>query len=111
MIRTPYARFIRKRPRKFHKFIPILSLESDCCEYCSECMEGFQAEVDRDRPGHLWRVEDGKVRYKEDDVMEKHLGRKLKENETVIIKNDNPNDCSIENLEIVEIPDMGTEKE
>ena len=40
-------------------------------------MEHFQKIVDRDRPSHVWRVEDGKIIYIEDAIMEMELGRKL----------------------------------
>ena len=83
---------------------------NDCepCGECPGCMALLQEMVvDKERPGHAWRSENGNVVYLEDDVMEKHLGRKLKPNETVIIKNDNPQDCRLENLELVEIPDLG----
>jgi hypothetical protein len=110
MVRTSYASPIRKRPRpKQHKFYPVLSRSHNECSHnglCNNCMDDFQAEVDRDRPGHLWRVEDGKLHYKEDDAIENHLGRKLAKNESVIMKNDKPGDCRIENLEVVIIPDM-----
>jgi hypothetical protein len=70
-------------------------------------MARFQEQVDSERPGHMWRAEGGKIFYAEDDAMEKHLGRKLTKNETVIHKNDIPSDNSIGNLELVEMPDLG----
>ncbi len=106
MVRVPYAKAIRKRPRRFHKFTPILASHNQCSEYCDECMANFAAQAEYERPGHLWRVEKGELHFKEDDLMENHLGRNLKPNEIVIIKNDDPEDCRIENLEVVEIPDM-----
>jgi len=108
MRKISYSLPIRKKPRKFHKFVPILSQRGHCehSEYCDACMEGFQAQVDSERPNHIWRVEDGVVHYQEDDVMEKHLGRKLRKNEMVIHKNGVFHDCRIENLEVVEIPDF-----
>ncbi len=108
MVRA-YPHAIRKRPRKFHKFVPVLSIRNsceECGEYCNTCMEQFQEQVDNERPGHFWRVEDGEVRYKEDDAAEQVLGRKLKPSETVIVKNGNFEDCRPENLEVVEIPDL-----
>jgi hypothetical protein len=109
MLRT-YARPIRKRPRRFHKFIPVLLMQDVCdgSHICAECMENLAAEAEYYRPGHVWAVENGKLVYMEDKIIEHHLGRKLKENEVVVIKNDNPEDCRLENLEVVEILDLDT---
>jgi hypothetical protein len=96
---------LRRRPRKSRVFRPILSTHYRCepNEYCNDCLAGFQAQVDRERPNHVWRVEDGKVVYKEDDVYEEFLGRKLKPTESVIHKNGLFHDCRLENLELINI--------
>jgi hypothetical protein len=70
-------------------------------------MESFAADADYKRPGHVWSVEDGEIVFLEDVVVEHHLGRKLKESETVIHRNGDPKDNRFENLEVVEIPDFG----
>ncbi len=112
MIRVSYARPIRKRPRKFHKFVPILSLENDCgdCDVCSECVDNYAAQAEHDRPGHVWAVDNGHLVYLEDTIAESILGRPLKDTEMVIHKNDDPLDNRRENIEVVEIPDMGPNK-
>ena len=100
-----------KRPRRPRVFRPFLSASGPCQhnEICDSCMAAYDEQVSNERPGHWWRVEDGKLFYKEDEAMESHLGRKLKPNETVIIKNDDPNDCRIENLELITIDTLETE--
>ncbi len=109
MTRSSEARIIRKRARKFHKFVPILSQYTACGsdDLCDACMAQMRAQVDNERPGHVWRAENGQIFYKEDKVAEKMLGRKLKPTESVVIKNGNYEDCRPENLEVVEIPDLG----
>jgi hypothetical protein len=110
MVRTSYASTIRKRPRpKQHKFYPFVSRSHDGCEhseYCNDCMDGFAEQAERDRPGHIWAVDKGKVIYLEDVVACHHLGRELKPTETVIHKNADPKDNRFENLEVITIPDM-----
>ena len=100
----------RKRPRpKPHKFIPILSLsrkECEHCDVCNECRDKFAEQAENDSPGHAWRVENGKIVYMEDAIMEHHLGRKLKANEQVIHRNNNPLHNTLSNLELITIPDM-----
>jgi hypothetical protein len=55
-----------------------------------------------DRPGyHAYRVEDGRIIYMEDEIMEMHLGRKLRIDEQVVHKNGNTLDNRSDNLEIV----------
>ena len=101
------VRTIRKRPRpKPHEFYPILSRShNDCehCDMCNECMEKYAEEAENARPGHVWRVEDSKIIYMEDDIMERHLGRKLNPTETVVHKNGKPKDNRFKNLEVVSI--------
>jgi len=103
----------RKRPRpKPHKFYPILSRShGDCehCDYCNDCMEKFAAQAENERPSHVWRVDDGKIIYMEDDLMEHRLGRKLKPNETVIHKNGNAKDNRDANLALVTIDNLESE--
>lgn len=109
MVRIPYSNLIRKRPRRFHRFRPLLSMQNAIegfAEYCNECMEKFQAIVDNERPGHAWRVEKGTVVYMEDEIMEDHLGRKLKTTESIIHRNGKPLDNRIENLELVNIESL-----
>ena len=108
MIRT-YPMLICKRPRRFYKFQPILSQRSayECEEYCDDCMAEYQAQVDRERPDHVWAVDQGKVVYLEAFVAEHKLGRKLKPNETVVHVNGNVKDNRADNLDVVEIPDLG----
>lgn len=72
-------------------------------DYCDDCMAAFQAQVDRDRPGHVWAAIDGKVVYLEDKIMEGALGRELKSTETVVHKNGDLFDNRHENLELVSI--------
>lgn len=105
MTRSSYSRIIRKRPRKVHKFEPILSRMGHCeNEVCNECMAAMQKQVDNDRPGHVWAVEDGKIIYMEDEIMEHRLGRPLRSTESVIHKNGNVLDNRDRNLELVELP-------
>ena len=111
MIRT-YPHPIRKRPRRFHKFIPVLASMNECeecCDVCNTCMADLQEKVDNERPGHVWAYDDGKIVYLEDVVVEARLGRKLRENETVIHTNGNILDNRDANLEVVEIPDLGVQ--
>ena len=107
MTRSSGSRIIRKRARKFHKFQPILS-RSNGCGTCDACMEQMQAQVDRDRPGHVWAVRDGRIVYLEDKVAEAMLARPLNDHEVAVHKNGNPLDNRSENIEIVVIPDLGT---
>lgn len=72
-------------------------------EYCDACMEAFQAQVDNERPGHAWAVDDGKVIYLEDMIAENNLGRRLTENEVVIHRDKNPLNNTWENLEVVNL--------
>ena len=72
-------------------------------EYCDACMEAFQAQVDNERPGHLWAICDGRVVYMEDVVAERHLGRNLSEDEVVVHRNGNPLDNRFGNLEVVNL--------
>ena len=111
MIRVPFPKPIRKRPRSKHKFQPILSRMSACKPnmYCDTCLEKFQSQVDNDRPNHVWRVINGEVRYLEDVLMEHHLGRELKPTETVIHKNGLPTDNRFQNLEVITIDKLDTE--
>jgi hypothetical protein len=74
--------------------------------YCNDRMSSFQAQVDRDRPGHVWAVIEGKVVYLEDKIMEGILGRGLKSTEVVVHKNGNLFDNRQENLELVSIEGM-----
>lgn len=72
-------------------------------EYCDACMEAFQAQVDNERPGHVWTIQNGRVVYMEDMVAEIHLGRKLTENEVVIHRNQDAFDNRWGNLEVVNL--------
>jgi hypothetical protein len=57
-----------------------------------------------DRPGyHAYRVEDGKIIYMEDQIMEMELGRKLRIDEEVRHKNGNTLDNRRSNLEVVTV--------
>jgi hypothetical protein len=73
------------------------------CGQCDGCMAHYQKIVDRDRPGHVWTVIDGKIVYMEDAIMEGVLGRKLKYEEQVIHKNGDLFDNRRDNLEIVTV--------
>ena len=110
MHRVPYPRSLRKMPRpKPHKLVPVLRSirESyECSEYCSECMAEFEAQAERERPGHVWAVDKGKVIFLEDVVVEHRLGRKLMENEAVVHRNSNVLDNRDDNLEVVRIPNL-----
>jgi hypothetical protein len=110
MVRNQYAMPIRKRPRpKMHKFHPYVSHMNDVCHddhICNACMEAYAAEAEYNRPGHAWRVEDGKIVYVEDEIMAHHLGRPLKPTEGVMHKNGNTLDNRFDNLELVTLPDM-----
>lgn len=75
------------------------------CECCREEME-LEKQAPKDRPGHVFRVEDGKIFYMEDAVAEGILGRPLQSDEMVIHKNDDPLDNRSCNLEVVKIPVM-----
>lgn len=69
-------------------------------------MEHFQGIVDRERPGHVWRVENGKIVYMEDQIMQTEIGRKLTRREQVIHKNGDLLDNRRSNLEIVIVESM-----
>jgi hypothetical protein len=108
MVKFSRPKFIRKRPRRFHKFQAILSAshnDCECCEICNECWEKFASQAEHDRPGHLWRVEDGKIIYIEDDIAAQVLGRPLNNHEVVVHRNNKPLDNRKENLDIVTIPE------
>jgi hypothetical protein len=72
-------------------------------------MEAYAAEVKFNRPDHVWRVEDGKVKYMEDDVYELHLGRKLRPTESIVHRDGNPKNNTLENLELITIDKLETE--
>lgn len=114
MLRNPYPISIRKRPRRMHKFVPILS-QQDECPYCDECMERFSIEAEEARPGHLWWVMpdsetgEGKVVFVEDYVMEQHLGRKLKPTESIVHKNGDVANNYYTNLEVIDLDGLETE--
>ena len=97
-----------KRPRKPRVFRPFLSASGPCQhhKYCDSCMSEFADEAETNRPGHVWAVEDGKIIYLEDVVVEHRMGRKLKATESVIHKNGNLHDNRSENLEVVTLPEM-----
>ena len=105
-----YAIPVRKRPRpKPHKFYPVLSRSHENCEHCDvykECMAQFAAQVERDRPGHLWTVIDGHLAYMEDLIAQQMLGRPLLPNETVIHKDLNVRNNSRNNLDIITLPEL-----
>ena len=98
-----------KRPRKPRVFRPFLSDSGPCQhnEICDSCMAAYDEQVSNERPGHVWAVDEGKVIYLEDVVFEAHLGRKLKPTESIVHKNGNLKDNRLENLEVIEIPEMG----
>ena len=114
MLRNQYAMPIRKRPRpKMHKFQPIVSQMNkdvcDDCHICNACLESFAAEAEYNRPGHAWAVDDGKVIYLEDVVVEHHLGRKLTTKEGVLHKDGNVLNNKLENLEVINIENLENE--
>ena len=99
----PVIKILIKRPRKPRVFRPYLSQGQGDCGHCEGCMAAFQDQVDNERPGHAWRVKNGKVVYMEDDIIESHRGRKLDVTEQIIHKNGNVLDNRLENLEIVKV--------
>ena len=114
MLRNQYAMPIRKRPRpKAQKFQAIVSQMNDVCDdcghICNACLEAYAAEVKFNRPDHVWRVEDGKVVYMEDDIYEHHLARKLRPTESIVHRNGDPKDNRLENLELITIDTLETE--
>ena len=98
-----------KRPRRPRVFRPFLSASGPCQhnEICDSCMAAYDEQVSNERPGHVWAVDEGKVIYLEDVVFEANLGRKLKPTESIVHKNGNLKDNRLENLEVIEIPEMG----
>ena len=72
-------------------------------DYCDACMEAFQAQVDNERPGHVWTIRNDHLAYMEDVVAEHHLGRELTENEVVIHRDKDPLNNTWENLEVVNL--------
>ncbi len=111
MVRT-YSGPIRKRPRRFYKFHPYVSHMNDVCHgdhICNACMEAYAAEAEHNRPGHAWRVEEGKIVYMEDEIFEAHTGRKLKPTEGILHKNGNCLDNRFSNLEVVNIENLERE--
>ena len=113
MVRNQYAMPFRKRPRpKMHKFHPYVSHMNDVCHddhICNDCMESFAAEAEYNRPDHVWAVDDGKIRYMEDDIYEHHLGRKLRPTESIVHRDGNPKNNTLENLELITIDTLETE--
>lgn len=98
MKRLPYPQKNRRILRRATRVrIPIEP------EYCDACMEAFQAQVDNERPGHVWAVDNGQIIYLEDVVAQQILGRKLREDEVVVHKNQNPLDNRRANLEVVDL--------
>ena len=96
-----------KRPRRPHVFRTRLT--QDMCHgdhICAACMEGFAAEAEYNRPGHVWTIIDGKVVYQEDAIAGSVLGRPLNSNEGAIHKDGNPLNNTRANIEIVTISDM-----
>jgi len=111
MVRT-YSGPIRKRPRRFYKFHPYVSHMNDVCHddyICRKCMACYAAEAEHNRPGHAWRVEDGKIVYMEDDIIAHHLGRKLTTKEGVLHKDGNVLNNRLDNLEVVNIENLERE--
>lgn len=109
MIRT-YSGPIRKRPRpKAHKLQPILASMSECehSDICDTCMSKYQTQVDNERPGHVWAVDDNKIIYLEDQIASAILGRPLELTEVAVHRNGDLLDNRRENIEIITIPDMG----
>lgn len=109
MIRSPRPKVIRKRPRIFQHPRTTVIHCGDNEWYCPECMENFAAEAEYYRPGHVWAIDDGKVIFLEDVVVEHRLGRKLNKNEMVIHKNGDVMDNRDDNLEVVEIEKLETD--
>ena len=113
MLRNQYAMPFRKRPRpKMHKFYPYVSHMNDVCHddhICNDCMACYAAEAEHNRPGHAWAVDDGKVIYLEDVVVEHHLGRKLTTKEGVLHKDGNVLNNKLENLEVINIENLENE--
>jgi hypothetical protein len=108
MVKT-YPHAIRKRPRRTHKFTPILAIRAmqDYCHgdhICDDCMAGYAADAEHNRPGHAWTVENGKVVFLEDKIAESMLGRPLLPTEMVVHKNGDPLLNTHENLEIITMP-------
>jgi hypothetical protein len=94
----------RKRPRKPHVFRPILSDRRNSCEigeYCQTCMEEFSMQAERDRPGHVWAVDKGRVIFLEDVVYEHHLGRPLRSTESIVHRDGDFKNNALSNLELV----------
>ena len=109
MIRTA-PRLIRKRPRRLHRFVPILHMQQMSCaesRYCEECIDNFAAQAEHLRPGHAWTVDGGKVIFMEDVIAASILGRPLAEDEVVVHKDGNVLNNVRANLEVVKIPDLG----
>jgi hypothetical protein len=109
MRKVPYAHPIRKVPRKFHKFVPILSSMGPCNDdndYCDECMANFAAIAESQRPGHVWAVDHGRVIFLEDKIAESMLGRPLNPDETVVHRDSNVLNNTRANLEVVRIPNL-----
>lgn len=109
MVRT-YPHAIRKRPRRFHKFVPYVSMQEDFCHgdhVCEACMESFAAEAEHNRPGHVWALDDGHVIYLEDKIAESMLGRPLNSSEVAVHKDGDFTNNTRANIEIVTIPDLG----
>jgi hypothetical protein len=69
-------------------------------------MACYAAEAEHNRPGHVWAVDDGKVIYLEDVVVEHHLGRKLTTKEGVLHKDGDVLNNKLENLEVVNIENL-----
>jgi hypothetical protein len=82
---------------------PSMMFCPDCLERAEQKLKEYSEQAFSERPGHLWRVKDGKVVYKEDDVIEESIGRNLTITEQVVHKNGNILDNRLSNLEIVRI--------
>jgi hypothetical protein len=69
-----------------------------------------QEEVMKIENGHPYRIDEetGATIYLKDAIMEMEIGRKLRPDERVVVKNGNPLDCRRENLEIVMQPETKT---
>lgn len=92
-----------RRPRRTRMWRPYLSQNPPACGHCDACMRDFAEQAERDRPGHIWAIEGGKIIYLEDIVVEKRLGRRLNPTESVVHRNGNFHDNRDENLEVVTI--------